>query len=96
MQEYIEKLKNMTDDELVNEVEQKVWLSAYANNNPRSIYHKECDATSEECFSRRKPWLYSKGFNAAYESAGHTVRDYDRKTESPEHWAKWLEENKPE
>jgi hypothetical protein len=86
--EYATKLKAMTDNELVEETEQMVWLSAYANNNPRSAYHKQCDMCADACYNRRKPWLYSKGYNRAYESAGHRVTD--RSSEKPEHWTQWL------
>jgi hypothetical protein len=73
--EYTVKLSGMTDDELVKEAEQMVWLSAYAANNPRSAYHWKCDQTYDEAKRREKPWLYQKGWNNAYESAGHELSD---------------------
>jgi len=76
--EYSERLKVLSDDELVSETENRVWLSSYAANNPRSKYHAECDATYDECKRRQKPWLYQRGWNAAYESEGHTLSDSDR------------------
>ena len=78
MDEYRAKLEAMSDIEFVGEVESKVWLSAYAANNPRSKYHAECDATYDEAKRRNKMWLYKRGWNAAYVSAGHTLSEHDR------------------
>lgn len=78
MTEYAEKLKAMTDSELVDEVECKVWLSAYAANNPRSKYHDECDAAYSEAQRRKKPWLYQRGWNKAWVMAGHELSADDR------------------
>jgi len=77
MNDFRSKLEAMSDVELVNEVEHYVWLSAYANNNPRSKYHAKCDATYDEAKRRGKPWLYQKGWNAAFRSAGHEPSEAD-------------------
>ena len=78
MTEYAEKLKAMTDLELVDEIGSKVWLSAYAANNPLSKYHDKCDSTYWEAERREKPWLYQQGWNKAWVSAGHELSDDDR------------------
>ncbi|MEL4069568.1 hypothetical protein WKW50_05410 [Ochrobactrum sp. GPK 3] len=75
--EYAAKLAAMNDDELVKETENKVWLSGYAANNPRSAYHWQCDACYDEAKQRAKPWLYKRGWNAAYVSAGHELSESD-------------------
>jgi hypothetical protein len=62
--EYIGKLQGMDDTALLAECESKIWLSAYANNNPRSDYHWHCDATYDECERRGKPDLYKKAYDA--------------------------------
>ncbi len=58
--DYIRRIEAMNDEELYKEAEQKIWLSAYANNNPRSDYHWQCDATYDECQRRGKPEIYSR------------------------------------
>ena len=59
-QSYVEKLTAMTDEELSREMTSKIWLSAYAANNPRSDYHWQCDATWNEGQRRGKPELYER------------------------------------
>jgi hypothetical protein len=71
--EYAAKLVAMTDSELVEEVKDRVWLSGYATNNPRW----QCDATHDEARRRQKPWLYQRGWNDAYRSAGHEPSESD-------------------
>lgn len=66
---YLEKLEAMDDDALRKECEQKIWLSAYAANNPRSDYHWHCDATYDECKRRGKPEIYSKAHKSVSENA---------------------------
>ena len=63
--DYLQKLVNMSDDELRRETTQKIWLSAYATNNLRSDYHWHCDACYDECKRRSRLDIYEK----AYESA---------------------------
>jgi hypothetical protein len=50
--EYVERISTMTDEELAKETESKIWLSAYAANNPRSDYHWHTDALYAECQKR--------------------------------------------
>jgi hypothetical protein len=42
--EYIVKIQEMNDEKLFEEMKHKIWLSAYAGNNPRSDYHWHVDA----------------------------------------------------
>ena len=68
--DYIARIATMTDAELLKEGEQKIWLSAYANNNnPRSDYHWHADAIYDECTKRGKPEIYSEAFAKASASA---------------------------
>lgn len=69
--EFAASLVGMTDEKFVETVEHFVWLSGYAANNPRSAYHWKCDATYDEAKRRGKMWLYQRGWNRAYEQAGH-------------------------
>lgn len=71
LDDYRAKLETMSELDLTKEVEDRVWLSAFAGNNPRSRYHAECDATYDECQRRQMPWLYQRGWNQAYRLAGH-------------------------
>jgi hypothetical protein len=57
---YLKKLEAMTDEELYKECKDKIWFSAYANNNPRSCYHWQCDATYDEAKRRDKVEIYTK------------------------------------
>lgn len=52
--EYEAKIKAMDDSALMKEAEQKIWLSAFAANNPKSDYHWQCDAVYDECMRRGK------------------------------------------
>ena len=68
-QNYIDSLTKMTDEELHDETRQKIWLSAYANNNPRSDYHWQCDACYDEWTSNRKNESgYEKAYNEEYQA----------------------------
>jgi len=58
--EYLDKLVAMDDKELRDACEQMIWLSAYANNNPRSDYHWQCDACYDECHNRNKDYIYER------------------------------------
>ncbi|WP_247997028.1 hypothetical protein [Brucella tritici] len=75
--DYVGKLSRLSDAELVEETEQKVWLSGFAANNPRSAYHWQCDACYDEAKRRGKMWLYQQGWNKAYVSAGHELSESD-------------------
>lgn len=65
-QDYLNKLLKMTDEELHDETKDKIWLSAYANNNPRSDYHWMCDATYDEWKNRNNPEGYKKAYDETY------------------------------
>jgi len=68
-QDYLDKLSKQSDQELFNTCEQMIWLSAYANNNPRSDYHWQCDACYDECVKRDKSDIYSRAHKKASEGA---------------------------
>lgn len=68
--EYRDKIVNMTDEEYLKEAEQGIWLSAFANNNPRSDYHWHVDVLYEDAQRRGKPDLYTKAFEKAKRSCG--------------------------
>jgi len=63
--EYLAKIAAMTDDELEKEAERMIWLSAFANNNPRSDFHWMVDAIWDECKSRNDTTIYDRAFGAA-------------------------------
>ncbi len=62
---YLEKLAGLTDQALMDEAEDKIWLSAWAANNPRSDYHWQCRACFEEAGKRGKPQIYQEAYNEA-------------------------------
>ena len=72
---YKAKLAAMTDEELFAEAKDKIWLSAYAANNPISCFHWQCDATYDESTKRRngnsEESIYSRAHKAAMHDAGY-------------------------
>jgi hypothetical protein len=64
-QEFADKIAGYTDAEFVKEAKKKIWLSAYANNNPRSDYHWQADAYWSEAQRRGKPDLYETAWKRA-------------------------------
>lgn len=63
--EYLAKLAAMDDAALEKETESKIWLSAFASNNPRSDYHWHCDACYDEVQRREKPDIYRRAHEKA-------------------------------
>lgn len=63
-QEFADKLATLDEAGFVKETERKIWLSAYANNNPRSDYHWQADACYDEAQRRGNVSLYEKAWNA--------------------------------
>lgn len=68
-QTYANRIAAMSEAAFLKEVEQKIWLSAFANNNPRSDYHWQADACHGEAARRDKPELYTQAFERARASA---------------------------
>jgi hypothetical protein len=66
--EYLIKLSEMDEKALKEECKSKIWLSAYANNNPRSDYHWHVDACYDECAKRTKPEIYKSAYEETYKS----------------------------
>lgn len=64
-QSYANRLMGADDTEFVRVAEQAIWLSAYANNNPRSDYHWMADACYSEATRRGKPELYQQAYDRA-------------------------------
>ncbi len=65
---YLEKIAGMDAESFKDECESKIWLSAYASNNPRSDYHWHCDACWHESNDRGgTPTIYEKAYNAVSE-----------------------------
>ena len=67
--EWFDALAGLTDKEFIERAEKAIWLSAYANNNPRSDYHWQADACYDEAERRGKPQLYEAAYNRASASA---------------------------
>ena len=67
--DYLARIAAMTDADFANECESKIWLSAYASNNPRSDYHWMADTCCDEAKRRGKPELYTQAFEKAKVSA---------------------------
>jgi superfamily II DNA helicase RecQ len=67
--EYRTKLEDMTDAQLYAECRSAIWLSAYANNNPGSCYHWQCDACYDESQKRDDKGIYSRAHKAEVAAA---------------------------
>jgi hypothetical protein len=67
---YVERLKEMTEGALLKEAEHKIWLSSYAQNNPRSDYHWQCRACYEECERRGRGDIYERAWKSAADQDG--------------------------
>jgi hypothetical protein len=68
--EFMGSLEKMTDAELREAASRYIWLSAYANNNPRSDYHWMCDAVYDECRRRGKEDIYTQEHTKLVRAAG--------------------------
>ena len=66
---YLMRIGRMTDTDLAKECEMKIWLSAYASNNPRSDYHWHADACYDECERRDKSEIYEEAWKRASATA---------------------------
>jgi hypothetical protein len=64
-QAFADKIAALDDAGFVGEAQNRIWLSAYANNNPRSDYHWQADACYAEGQRRGKPELYEIAFKKA-------------------------------
>jgi hypothetical protein len=64
-QEFADKLASLHDEDFEECTEKKIWLSAYANNNPRSDYHWQADACYEEAIRRGRLNIYQRAWKKA-------------------------------
>ena len=62
-QSFADKIASLDDAAFVKEAQHRIWLSAYANNNPRSDYHWQADACYDEAQRRGKPELYKAAYD---------------------------------
>jgi hypothetical protein len=69
-QRFADKISTMTDDEFVTECQDRIWLSAYAANNPRSDYHWQTDACYFESKRRDNVALYDRAWRLAAGKSG--------------------------
>jgi hypothetical protein len=70
-QEYLDRLSALSDDLLFSETKDKIWLSAYASNNPRSDFHWQCDACYNEWKKRNNLNRYDEAHKAVMASCGY-------------------------
>jgi hypothetical protein len=69
-QKYLNEISKMTDEKLHDETRHKIWLSAFATNNPKSDYHWMVDALYDEwCDNRLKPEGYKKAYDEEYKES---------------------------
>jgi hypothetical protein len=68
-QDFADEIAGLNETDFIKKAEHYIWLSAYANNNPRSDYHWMADACYDEAARREKPELYKQAYDAAVKSA---------------------------
>jgi hypothetical protein len=56
----------MTDEDLLEETELKIWLSGYAANNPYSDYHWHVAVCYDEWKARNKVDMYQKAYKNTF------------------------------
>ena len=64
------KLQAMNVEDLYKETKDKIWLSSYANNNPASCYHWQCDATYTEWNRRGEAEQYGRAHDEMKRECG--------------------------
>jgi len=69
-QEFADKIAAASEVVFVQMAENRIWLSAYASNNPRSDYHWQADACADEAERRGKPDLYRQAWSRAAATMG--------------------------
>ena len=62
-QDWADGLAGLTDAEFVDKAAHAIWLSAYANNNPRSDYHWQADVCYDESVRRKNTDLYQRAYD---------------------------------
>lgn len=67
-QGFADKLAAADEAEYLKIAEERIWLSAYANNNPRSDYHWQADACYDEAKRRGEIDLYHRAWVKASRS----------------------------
>lgn len=66
--EYLTRLQSMSVAELREETGNKIWLSAYAANNPQSCFHWQVDYTYDEWNRRGMLQEYSHCYDRVFRS----------------------------
>jgi hypothetical protein len=64
-QHFADTLAASDEAQFLQIAEEYIWLSAYADSNPRSDYHWKADACYDEAERRGKPELYRKAWERA-------------------------------
>ena len=67
--DFVNRLRAMSDEDLFEETTKYIWMSGYANNNPRSDYHWMAGATYDEWGYRKKPGEYTRAYDQVHEEA---------------------------
>jgi hypothetical protein len=62
---YVELIADMDRATLLEEAENKIWLPAFAANNPRSDYHWHVNAIYDECVKRDDTGIYEEAYKKA-------------------------------
>lgn len=77
--EYLDKVAEMDDEKLFSETKDKIWASAYANNNPISDYHWQADACYDEWLHRKNGSRYQKAWEETRNEATNIQDAIDKR-----------------
>lgn len=64
-QAFADKLAAMDDETFMREAASEIYMSAFANNNPRSDFHWRADACYDEARRRDDVSLYERAWKSA-------------------------------
>ena len=70
-QGFLDRIHAMDDEKLERQTGKSIWLSAYANNNPRSDFHWQCDACYDEWQTRDDTEGYVRAYDEQMKAAGY-------------------------
>lgn len=81
-QVFADDLAEQSDADFLVTAEERIWLSAYAANNPRSDYHWQADACYDEAKRRGNPELYNRAWHQAAGVPYEPIENGDNEDES--------------
>jgi hypothetical protein len=73
--DYVARLQQFDEHDLLCECEKIAWFSSFANNNPISDYHFMCYACYDECKARNRMDIYNRAHEKMAENDDSICQD---------------------